>query len=210
MTLSGQAGGVRSLVQWPSEGEPLLERCASPANPPEIPRSSLARLAPCALYRPEHARGARDRSRRSSDLHLLPVATSLLLVPAGAQSGATQERAIIALSARAAPTSPRSFLVPSPRSYGSMSTTTATSQPEAGSVLPVVAPATYRGAPRSARGRLRAAAMSFSSRPRAAGRGLLSVCDFWLLPCRRLRRLSSRSRRMWMWMCRCRAHARCV
>jgi hypothetical protein len=41
VTLSGQAGGVCSLVQWPSEGEPLLERCASPASPPEIPRPRM-------------------------------------------------------------------------------------------------------------------------------------------------------------------------
>ena len=75
VTLSGQAGGVCSLVQWPFEGEPLLERCASPASPPEIPRSSHARLAPCALYRLEHTGGARDRSRRFSARHLRLVPT---------------------------------------------------------------------------------------------------------------------------------------
>jgi hypothetical protein len=52
LSLSGLVGGECTLVHLPSEGEPLLERCASPANPPEIPQSSLVRLAPCVLYRP--------------------------------------------------------------------------------------------------------------------------------------------------------------
>ena len=53
----------------------LLQQVSS--THPEILRYSLVRLPACALYRPEHARGARDHSWRSSDLHLRPVATSL-------------------------------------------------------------------------------------------------------------------------------------
>lgn len=62
----------------------LLQQVSS--TPPEILRYSLVRLPACALYRPEHARGARDHSWRSSDLHLRPVGTSLPLAPVCADS----------------------------------------------------------------------------------------------------------------------------